>query len=96
MGKTYVEAETMSKNNPIEERPDVNAYKNGRLKGTTALNVRLSPQKTAVVLFVLHEGTPFTYRTTDVQGWYAIVSAGSSTAGWAMAEYIEEVPGDAM
>lgn len=91
---TYNEAETVRKVNPIPERPDPNSYKNGRLKGATALNVRLSPQKTASVLFVLREGTPFIFRKTDINGWYAIVSAGSSTAGWAMAEYIEEVPGD--
>lgn len=84
----------MAKNNPITEVPEKNAYKNGQLKGTTALNVRLSPQKTATVLFVLHEGTPFTYRKTNFDGWYAIVSAGSSTVGWAMSEFIEEVPGD--
>lgn len=88
------EKETVRKVNPIPERPEPNSYKNGKLKGTTALNVRLSPQKTSNVLFVLHEGTPFTYRQTDVPGWYAIVSAGSSTAGWAMSEFIEEAKGD--
>lgn len=91
--KTFVEAETMMKHNPIDDPPA--GFKIGKLKDATALNVRQHPRADAEVVFILKEDSPFRFTTTDDPNWYKIGSPTTVTAGFAMSKYIAEVEGDA-
>lgn len=89
--KTFVEAETMMKHNPIDDPPA--GFKIGELKDAAALNVRKHPRLDAEVVFILKKGTPFRFTTTEDPNWYKIGSPTTQTAGFAMAKYITEVAG---
>lgn len=86
---------SMSVNNPTDGPPMHGDIKTGKLQGAIkALNVREKPDMNAKVLYILVEGIPFSYKTTNDPNWLEILAPDPRERGYAMAKYIVEISGD--